>query len=35
MELLSYLDGDYEGTGWSEEDVAALIDPSRNRRRRR
>jgi len=27
VELLSYLDGDYEGTGWSEEDVSALIDP--------
>ena len=27
VELLSYLDGDYEGTGWSEEDVSALIEP--------
>ena len=26
-ELLSYLDGDYEGTGWTEEDVDALITP--------
>lgn len=26
-ELLSYLDGDYEGTGWTEEDVEALITP--------
>ena len=25
-ELLSYLDGDYEGTGWTEEDVRKLID---------
>lgn len=27
VELLSYLDGDYDGTGWSEEDVSALIEP--------
>lgn len=27
VELLSYLDDDYEGTGWSEEDVEALINP--------
>src|ERR1035441_6091662 len=27
VELLSYLDGDYEGTGWTEEDVEALITP--------
>jgi hypothetical protein len=27
VELLSYLDGDYEGTGWTEEDVSALIEP--------
>lgn len=26
-ELLSYLDGDYEGTGYTEEDVEALITP--------
>ncbi|MEU9014259.1 DNA methyltransferase [Streptomyces sp. NPDC048479] len=26
-ELLSYLDGDYEGTGYSEEDVEALLTP--------
>jgi DNA modification methylase len=26
-ELLSYLDGDYDGTGWTEEDVDALITP--------
>jgi ParB-like chromosome segregation protein Spo0J len=26
-ELLSYLDEDYEGTGWAAEDVAKLIDP--------
>lgn len=25
-ELLSYLDDDYDGTGWSAEDVAALIE---------
>ena len=25
VELLSYLDEDYEGTGWTEEDVSALI----------
>ena len=28
VELLSYLDDDYEGTGWTEEDVSALIDGS-------
>lgn len=28
VELLSYLDDDYEGTGWSEEDVDALINPA-------
>jgi len=27
VELLSYLDGDYDGTGWTEEDVEALITP--------
>lgn len=27
VELLSYLDGDYEGTGFSAEDVEKLIDP--------
>lgn len=27
VELLSYLEDDYEGTGWSEEDVRALIEP--------
>jgi site-specific DNA-methyltransferase (adenine-specific) len=27
VELLSYLDEDYEGTGWSAEDVEALITP--------
>ncbi|HET9893663.1 MAG TPA: ParB N-terminal domain-containing protein [Streptosporangiaceae bacterium] len=27
LELLSYLDEDYAGTGWTEEDVAALIEP--------
>lgn len=27
-ELLSYLDGDYEGTGWTDADVAALIIPA-------
>lgn len=27
-ELLSYLDGDYEGTGYTEEDVEALITPT-------
>jgi hypothetical protein len=27
VELLSYLDDDYEGTGWTEEDVEALITP--------
>lgn len=26
VELLSYLDDDYEGTGWTEEDVRKLID---------
>lgn len=26
-ELLSYLDGDFEGTGYTDADVAALIDP--------
>ena len=26
-ELLSYLDEDYEGTGWTPEDVGKLIDP--------
>jgi ParB family chromosome partitioning protein len=26
-ELLSYLDDDYDGTGWSAEDVAKLIEP--------
>jgi ParB-like chromosome segregation protein Spo0J len=26
-ELLSYLDDDYEGTGWTAEDVAKLIEP--------
>lgn len=26
-ELLSYLDGDYKGTGYTDEDVAALIAP--------
>jgi ParB-like chromosome segregation protein Spo0J len=26
-ELISYLDGDYEGTGYTDEDVAALIVP--------
>jgi hypothetical protein len=25
-ELLSYLDGDYDGTGWAESEVARLID---------
>jgi hypothetical protein len=28
LELLSILDGDYEATGWTDEDVAALITPS-------
>ena len=27
VELLSYLDGDYDGTGWTEEDVESLITP--------
>jgi len=27
VELLSYLDDDYEGTGWTAEDVEALITP--------
>jgi DNA modification methylase len=27
VELLSYLDEDYEGTGWAEEDVLALLAP--------
>ena len=27
VELLSYLDDDYEGTGWTAEDVNALIEP--------
>lgn len=27
MHLLSYLDEDYKGTGWSTEDVAKLIEP--------
>jgi hypothetical protein len=27
VELLSYLDDDYDGTGWTEEDVSALITP--------
>ncbi len=27
VELLSYLDDDYTGTGWTEEDVTALLDP--------
>lgn len=27
VQLLSYLDDDYEGTGWSAEDVEALITP--------
>lgn len=27
-ELLSYLDGDYEGTGYTDDDVAALIIPA-------
>ena len=27
-ELLSYLDGDYEGTGYTDDDVASLIIPS-------
>lgn len=27
IEALSYLDGDYEGTGWTDEEVQALIDP--------
>jgi ParB-like chromosome segregation protein Spo0J len=26
VEILSYLDDDYEGTGWTEEDVRKLID---------
>ena len=26
-ELLSYLDDDYDGTGWTAEDVAKLIEP--------
>ena len=26
VELLSYLDEDYEGTGWTAEDVRKLID---------
>lgn len=26
-ELLSYLDGDYGGTGWTDADVAKLIEP--------
>jgi ParB-like chromosome segregation protein Spo0J len=28
LEILSDLDGDYEGTGWAEEDVNALMTPS-------
>jgi ParB-like nuclease domain len=28
LELLSSLDGDYEGTGWAEEDISALLTPS-------
>ncbi len=28
VELLSYLDQDYEGTGWTAEDVSYLIDPT-------
>jgi len=27
LELLSTLDGDYDGTGWSDEDIHALITP--------
>jgi ParB-like chromosome segregation protein Spo0J len=27
VELLSYLEGDYEGTGWTQEAVDKLIDP--------
>ena len=27
VELLSYLDEDYDGTGWTAEDVEALITP--------
>jgi hypothetical protein len=27
VQLLSYLDDDYEGTGWTAEDVRALIEP--------
>jgi ParB-like chromosome segregation protein Spo0J len=27
VELLSYLDEDYTGTGWTEEDVTALLEP--------
>lgn len=27
VEALSYLDDDYDGTGWTAADVAALIDP--------
>ena len=27
VELLSYLDGDYEGTGWTDPDVERMITP--------
>jgi hypothetical protein len=27
VQLLSYLDGDYAGTGWEAEDVAKLLEP--------